>query len=199
LHQLRKKTAQSILVTSSVPSEGKTFVCYHLAKNLVKRNQKVVFMNLTMEDRVGKMLGVKTKASKYGLSDYFHKDISYDELLISARDENLYYIKRGEEPKNFLELLDSQKMLDLLNYLESYYDVIVMDTPSVLRGGEALMLPKPPDCTIVVVESTRVKKQYLAKTTDRFANTNKSISGFILNKVPKKYMASILSDEISKI
>lgn len=182
---------KTIFVISNIPGEGKTFICKNLSKYLTKRSRRVIYFNLTEDNSVEEDLGVEKGDKAAGLTDYFKEtqEMDVNLLIKKTNQEGLYYISRGGEIEDFLEWLDSQRMLELLRLLEAQFEFIVIDAPDIATAPElSMMFPDTPECSILVVESGRLKKAHILEGVEKLSRSNISINGIVLNKIPAEYM-----------
>lgn len=188
------KKIKSILVTSTLPGEGKSWVSSNLAITFAQAGQKVVIIDADM--RKGRLHNLFEAASKPGLSNYLSgyneegigDDLSY--YIRKTEVENLHVIPAGNIPPNPSELLVTEKMINLLEELKSNFDIIIVDgTPSALVT-DALILARIIDTTLIVTAHKETKKDNLEQVIRNIKNVGGTIAGVVVNKIPvsvKKY------------
>jgi len=162
------KKCKKILVTSSVSGEGKTFVSLNLAAAMALSGKKTCLIGLDLrKPKIGDYVGVE---SKVGLSSYLVNKASKEEIILETKYENLYLVPSGPIPPNPAELLLKESMNDLLKYLESEFEVIIMDTPPVGLVSETMDLLRFSDVNLYIVRQNYTHKKYLLMINDLYAN-----------------------------
>ena len=194
-----KKELKSLLVSSTLPGEGKSWVSSNLAVAFAQAGKKVILVDADM--RKGTQYSIFGISPIPGLSNYLSgigpksKNASSDlaDYIQETEVDNLYVIPAGNVPPNPSELLVSQQMMDLLENLKRICDLVIIDgTPNGLVT-DSLILTGIVDSTIIVTASGYTKKESLKKIVNNIKNIGGSIAGIVLNKVPtnaKKYEES---------
>ena len=194
-----KGKLKSILITSTLPGEGKSWVASNLAVTFAQAEKKVVLVDADM--RKGRVYSIFGVSPRPGLSNYL-SGVDWDdgdassnlEDYIQETDvENLYVIAAGNVPPNPSELLISDQMTELMEKLKEMFDIIIFDgTPSQLVT-DSLILTRIVDSTVIVTASKETKKEDLKRVIKNIKNVGGKIAGIVLNKVPidaKKYEQS---------
>ena len=191
---------KTLLVTSTLPNEGKSWITANLAVTFAQAGKRVVIVDADM--RKGRQYAIFEVSPRPGLSNYLSgidvnngNEIS-DDLANYIQDTqipNLYVIPAGNIPPNPSELLISTKMVSLLDRLKELCDLIIIDgTPSELVT-DSIILSRIVDSTVIVTEHKQTKKDDLQKIVTNIQNVGGKIAGIVLNKVPvsaKKYEQS---------
>ena len=194
-----KKQLKSLLISSTLPGEGKSWVSSNLAVAFAQAGKKVVLVDADM--RKGTQYSIFGVSPIPGLSNYLSgiapnsKEASSDlaDYIQETEIDNLYIMPAGNVPPNPSELLVSQQMIDLLKNLKRICDLVIIDgTPNGLVT-DSLILTGIVDSTIIVTASGYTKKELLKKIVNNIKNIGGNIAGIVLNKVPtnsKKYEQS---------
>ena len=193
-----KGKLKSILVTSTLPGEGKSWISANLAVTFAQAGKKVVIIDADM--RKGRQYAIFGVSPRPGLSNYLSgmvdgEEISYnlENYIQETEVENLYVISAGNVPPNPSELLVAPQMIGLLDQLKEICDIIVIDgTPSQLVA-DSLVLTRLVDSTIIVTAEKYTKKEDLKRTITNIQNVGGKIAGIVVNKVTmsaKKYEQS---------
>ena len=185
------KRLKSILITSTLPGEGKSWVASNLAVTFAQAGKQVILIDADMRKaRQYSILGVSPRP---GLANYLaendkNAELSDMEKYVQRTEiEGLYVISAGNVPPNPSELLITPQMQRLLDKLSSQCDIIIVDVT------DAAILSRIVDSTIVVTAHKFTKKANLQKTIKSIKNVGGRIAGVVLNKVPidaKKYEKS---------
>lgn len=191
------KKLKTLLVTSTLPGEGKSWVASNLAITFAQAEKKVVLIDADM--RKGRQYSIYGVSPRPGLSNYLAESkencgIEEIEKYVQETEvENLYIIPAGNVPPNPSELLITPQMINLLNQLSSKYDIVIVDAPPCELVTDAAILSRIVDSTIIVTAYKYTKKANLQRTIKSIKNVGGNIAGVVLNKVPidaKKYEKS---------
>ena len=180
---------KTILVTSSRPKEGKSWIVNNLAVSFAQANKKVILVDtdLRKENNRNEIFNVEKGE---GLSDFI-KEISDNKLenlqiskryIKETRIPNLHMLQKGTLPPNPSELITSEKMKKLLDLLKSMYDVILLDGTPCMVVADSVALSSMVDATILVAECGQTKINDLRKTNRMIEDVNGNILGVISNK-----------------
>ena len=183
---------KSLLVTSTVPGEGKSWVSANLAITFAQAGKRVVLVDADM--RKGRQHELFEVSNENGLSNYL---ITASDAKVDLADyikptliENLYIITAGIVPPNPSELLTSKKMSDLIKALEKSADIVIFDgTPSTIVT-DAIILSRFVGSTLIVASHKITKIDDLKQVKRNIENVDGKIAGVIVNKMPiahKKY------------
>lgn len=193
-----KGKLKTILVTSTLPGEGKSWVSANLAVTFAQAGKKVVIIDADM--RKGRQYSIFGVSPRPGLSNYLSGVLDGEEInedlsnyIQETEVENLYVISAGNIPPNPSELLIAPQMVNLLDQLKEMCDIIIIDgTPSQLVT-DSLILTRLVDSTIIVTAQKHTKKEDLKRVITNIQNVGGKIAGVVVNKVTisaKKYEQS---------
>ena len=177
IYYLMGKDQGTILVTSSIPEEGKSFSALNLATSFASTNNKTVLLefDLRKPSKVYSELGTRALV---GISSYLINRVTIDEIIIKTDIPNLDIIQTGQVPPNPVELLSSKKNQELFNVLNERYDYIIVDTPPYSLVSDAFILMKYADIKLYVTRLGKVKRSRLLSSMDDVAS--KSIKDIYL-------------------
>ena len=203
-----KGKLKTILVTSTFPGEGKSWVASNLAVTFAQAGKKVVLIDADM--RKGRQYSIFGVSPIPGLSNYLsgigmeeNKELDIVDFVQETEVDNLFIIPAGNIPPNPSELLISPQMVNLLEQLKDLCDIVILDgTPNELVT-DSLILTRLVDSTVIVTASKETKKENLKRAIVNIQNVGGKIAGVVVNKVPvsaKKYQQSYYygSNEIMK-
>lgn len=191
---------KTLLVTSTLPNEGKSWVTSNLAVTFAQAGKKVVLVDADM--RKGRQYTIFEVAPRPGLSNFLSgfdsstgEPISDDlaNYIQETQIRNLYIIPAGNIPPNPSELLISTKMINLLDRLKEVCDLIIIDGTPCELVTDSIILSRIVDSTVIVTAHKHTKKDDLQKIVANIQNVGGKIAGIVLNKVPisiKKYESS---------
>ena len=186
---------KTILVTSTVPGEGKTWVSSNLAVTFALTGKKVLLIDADM--RKGRISKVFQARQTPGLSNFL-SGITADELIgksdifeyVQSTDvDDLYVITSGNLPPNPAELLGTDVTINMIERLKEKFDMIIFDGTPGMLVTDATILSRLVDTTIIVSAYNLTKKEDLIKVKRNIENVGGKIAGVVLNKVPVKSKA----------
>ncbi|WP_299797852.1 polysaccharide biosynthesis tyrosine autokinase [uncultured Maribacter sp.] len=153
---LSKKKVQTVLVTSAIKGEGKTFFSSNMGVALASSNSKVVILELDKHNpELIATLGETKK--EYGVTNYLNQPfntITVNDMLIPVKDnENLFAIGLGSEQVDGLESFNSKKMETLMAQLRQEFDYILIDSAPIGKLADTLALSKYTDCCLYLVRA----------------------------------------------
>ena len=191
------KKMKTLLITSTFPGEGKSWVTSNLAVTFAQAGKKVVLIDADM--RKGRQYVIFGALPKPGLSNYLSQ-VEIDEqenlsenisdYIQETEVENLYLMPAGNVPPNPSELLVSPQMLKLIEELKNICDIVIIDGTPCELVADSIILSRIVDSTIVVTAHKITKKEALARVIKNIQNVEGKIAGVVVNKVPvpsKKY------------
>ncbi|MFQ7596841.1 CpsD/CapB family tyrosine-protein kinase [uncultured Clostridium sp.] len=172
------KPIKTIVVTSSIPGEGKSTISGNLAITLSQSGARVLLIDCDLrKPSIHKKFRV---VNDLGLTDILVDKCSLKDV-IKKIDEYLFMITAGTIPPNPSEIVGSNSMEDLIKELSLSFDYIVMDTPPVIPVTDPLLLAAKSDATIIVVRARKTKEKIIRQAYDELIKVNSNIIGSILN------------------
>lgn len=175
---------KTILVTSSVPGEGKSFISSNLAVTFAQNNSKVLLVDCDM--RKGRLHKIFNLSNDKGLSNLLIDDINTDiKKYIKKTDiENLSIITMGSMPPNPSELLASAKSKVVIQMLKNKFDYIIFDGTPVTGLTDSIIMASLVDKVVIVSSIGDINVEILENTKQALSNVNANIAGVIANKTP---------------
>src|SRR5882762_4721041 len=171
---------RSIVVTSSVPAEGKTYVASNLAQSIVRQPDRKVLL-IDADLRASRLHQVMGAPRNPGLSDYLRGGADEFKVIQKGSDANLFLIASGSEASNPSELLVNDRMKRLLERMAPVFDWIIIDTPPSLPVHDASMMSDLCDGVLFVVRAGSTDYEVAAKASGSFEGRN--LLGVVLNRV----------------
>lgn len=179
-----KEKMQTILLTSTMPQEGKSFISANLAITFAQTGKKVILIDADM--RRGRQDHIFGRLPKPGLSNAlveYTDEIDIHTYIQETEVENLSLMTAGDIPPNPSELLVSEATIKLMEKLKSIYDIILVDGPPTELVTDSLILTTMMDSTIIVALYKGTKRENLKKIIDGIQKVGGKIAGIVLNKV----------------
>lgn len=176
--------SKAILVTSSLPGEGKTTTATNLAISMAESGQSVVLVDADLRrPRVNEYLGLERNA---GLTTALIGMADLNDLLQPWGEQNLYVLTSGQIPPNPSELLGSSAMESLISRLEQTFDAVIIDAPPLLPVTDAAVLAQQVGGVVLVIGSSKVNSQHLQKSIAALEMINADVLGVVMNFLPAK-------------
>src|SRR6266436_5484783 len=169
-----------VVVTSSVPAEGKTFVAANLAQSIVRQpDRRVLLIDADLRaSRLHQVLGTERGP---GLSDYLKGEADEFRVVQRGTDAHWCFIPAGSEVPNPSELLLNDRMKRLLEVMTPIFDWVILDTPPALPVHDASMMADLCDGVLFVVRAGATDHQMAIKAATEFQEKN--VLGVVLNRV----------------
>jgi len=178
--KIDKKSINTIHVTSSTPSEGKTTVSVNIAGSFAQTNRKTVIVDCDL--RKPRMHKVFASQRFPGFTDYFLGEATFESIVHKSELPNLDFITAGTIPPNPSEILGSQQMLAFIDKLKVIYDLVVIDSPPIIAVTDSEILSRIADASILVASAGETDIELMTKAVDLMRHENKSFIGVVLNK-----------------
>jgi protein-tyrosine kinase len=174
------KPPRSIMVTSSVPGEGKSFVSSNLAVSIAQNiDQHVLLMDCDM--RKATIQGNFGFDDVKGLSEYLSKGTSLSSLLLKTEIDKLTILPGGRTPRNPAELMSSKKMAELLKEVTSRYNdrYIIIDSPPPHLTSETSVIARQVDGILLVVKAGSTQRELVGDLLEMMGK--EKVLGIVVN------------------
>ncbi|MBI5903455.1 MAG: polysaccharide biosynthesis tyrosine autokinase [Deltaproteobacteria bacterium] len=175
------KPPKSIVVTSSVQDEGKSFFASNLAIQAATEGKKVLLIDGDLR-RPGITVYFNVPRT-IGLTSFIVGEADENAVRLDSGVEGLSIIPTGPIPPDPARLVESKKMHQLIKDMEEAYDLVIIDSPPILAASDAVILGRAADGVILVIESGKAKKKHIADIMELFTKAGINVIGAALNKV----------------
>lgn len=174
---------KTIVISSTVSGEGKSFIAINLGAIIALSRRKVVLLDLDMRKNKTN-LPVSVGDNPRGISTILIRKNSWRECVLNTSVEGFDFIPSGPHPPNPAELLLNNSFQELIDELRKEYDYILMDTPPVGLVTDGIMAMKRADLCIYIFRANYSKKEFMTNL-QRIININKfSNISVVLNALP---------------
>ena len=169
-----------IAITSTISSEGKTFISINLAAITAMLGKKVLLIGLDLRrPRIHKVLGLDNSV---GLSTYLIGNCGYDDVIKETSVKNLYYAVSGPVPPNPAELIEDPQMDAFISQAKRDFDYIFIDTPPVAIVSDTILIARFTDINLFIV-----RQRYSSKNTIELVQE-------LYREEKLKHMAIVIND-----
>ena len=174
-----RKASKTIMVTSSLPGEGKTTTAVNFAVTMSDLGKRVLIMDTDLRrPNVHRALGMKRGP---GLADVLRNEANLADVILPTQTENLWMISSGRVPPNPSELINSEMMTKVMRELGKTFDVVICDAPSTLVVTDPVILATHVDSIILVVSVNRTRRETVLRAKKIIEMANPKIAGAVLN------------------
>ncbi|SHG27555.1 protein involved in gliding motility EpsB [Flavobacterium segetis] len=176
--------AKTLMITSSISGEGKTFCSINIATVFALSEKKTVIIGLDL--RKPKLAAEFNLSKEVGVVNYLIKQKTVDEIINKTHIPFLDVILSGPVPPNPSEMIISERMKELIEELKKKYDYIILDTPPVGLVSDALELVQYSDVTLYIVRQNFTKKDMITLLNNRVKRGELNNTSIILNGLENK-------------
>jgi capsular exopolysaccharide synthesis family protein len=175
---------RSIVVTSASAGEGKSTVALNLALTVAKGGRKVILVDADLRlPSVATATGIE---GEIGLTTVLVGTSSLEESIQYWAHDGLALLASGPLPPNPSELLGSAAMSNLIEELQTRFDLIIVDSPPILPVADASVLTRSTDSVLLVVGTKKVSQHSLSKAIDQLNFVDANILGVVQNRIPRR-------------
>jgi capsular exopolysaccharide synthesis family protein len=155
---MKGSSHKTILVTSCLSGEGKSFSALNIASSYAQMGKKTILLDFDLRNSHSI---IETKNKTMGLSLFLNEEASLNDVIQKSSLENLDFIPSGLVPPNPLDLMEKRIMGNLFDYLKTNYEYIIIDTPPIAQVSDALTVLKYASLNLLVTRYNVTKKKLL--------------------------------------
>jgi capsular exopolysaccharide synthesis family protein len=183
-----KSKHKVILVTSTMPGEGKTFTAVNIATILTRAKKKVVLLDLDLHKP--KQANAFNLQNDVGVTSYIVGKSTINQITKDSGIEDLKIILSGPRTPNASELILDENLEKLINELKEAYDYVIIDTPPIGLLSDALVLMKQSDINIFVMKAGVSKRDFIDIAHQLVEKNEIKHMSIVLNGVSSKNIPS---------
>lgn len=175
------KPVKSIVLTSSVPNEGKSTVAHQLAQAMASGGNRTLLIECDMRRRsLADMIGVR---ARYGIYAVLSGQVELSEAVVPTQHANLSFLDCEPHIPNPADLLASKRFLHLVGTVTADYDYIVFDTPPIGTFVDAAVIAAIVDATVLVVRERFAKRAEVLGAHEQLKKADANVIGVVMNMV----------------
>jgi capsular exopolysaccharide synthesis family protein len=179
MHLQTQRPLKTVLITSCVPGEGKSFVAANLAVTLARgQNQKVLL--LVGDLRQPGLSSIFGFQKLPGLAEYLQEGADLTGLLCRLEGMPLWFLPAGNSPQPPTDLLQSDRLAELIARIAGSFDWVLVDSPPMVPWADANIWARLTDGILLVVRKNKTPKALLAKALESL--NDPSILGVVFNQ-----------------
>lgn len=180
---------QTILITSSIPNEGKSTVSMDLGRSLTESGKRVLLIDTDMRKSVliGRHRAKNVNGGEiFGLSHFLSGQKKLEEVLYATNIPKMFMLFAGPSVPNPTEILDKKYFTELIDFAKKHFDYILIDCVPLGAAIDAAVVAKHCDGAIIVVAQGMASGRMISRVKRQLETSGVRILGAVLNKVKMK-------------
>lgn len=175
---------KKVMITSSVPNEGKTFIAMELWKMMADVGIPTLLIDCDLRNsEIKTKYGLTATDKMTGLVHYLAGKAEMDDVIYKTNIVNGYIVPVGSSVVNPTMLLEGRRFSDIIKKVGEVFSFIIIDTPPLGSVADALNVAKHCDGSILVVRSGETPKKLIKNSVDLLGRTSTPLLGTVLNRV----------------
>ncbi len=179
---------KSIVISSSIPGEGKSTIALNLAVSLADTGTRVILVDADLRrPSIAQYVGIE---GGVGLTTVLIGRAEVEDVVQPLGVTSFDLLPAGQIPPNPSELLGSMAMADLLEQLTGSYDMVLLDSPPLLPVTDAVVLSNLAGGALVVVGADRIHRPQLQQALESLETAGAHLFGIVMNKIARREAAA---------
>jgi succinoglycan biosynthesis transport protein ExoP len=179
---------KSIVVSSSIPAEGKTTIAINLAVSLADTGARIILVDADLRrPSIAEYVGIE---GQVGLTTVLIGRADLKDVVQPFGTSSLDLLPAGQVPPNPSELLGSAAMASLLERLSASYDMVLLDSAPLLPVTDAVVLSRLAGGALLVVGADRTHRPQLQQSLDSLETAGVHLFGLVMNKIARREAAA---------
>ena len=175
---------KTVMITSSVPNEGKSFITIHLWKMMAELGSRVLLIDCDLrKSELRTKYGIGSKEKLTGIAHYLAGKIELEQAIYATNIENGFFLPLAAPIANPSILLESERFTVMMERCAEAFDYVLIDTPPLESVADALRNATHVDASIVVVRSGQTSRKVVMNAVNRLKRTGTPILGIVLSRV----------------
>lgn len=175
---------KTVMITSSVPNEGKSFIAIHLWRMLAELGSRVLLIDCDL--RLSEMrtkYGISSAEKLTGIVHYLAGKVELQDAVYTTNIPNGFFMPVAASVANPTILLENPRFTEMIETCARQFDYILIDTPPLESVADALRIALHTDGVVMVVRSGQTSRKLVADAVDKLKRTGVPILGLVLNRV----------------
>jgi len=181
----KKQEYKTVLFTSALPEEGKTFCSLNYALSLAHQGLRTIIIDCDLRRPMVEQTLTQSKVRAPGVIDYLTKRKTFEQLLRSTEHQNLTFIPAGEDGGNAAELLARIGIDSLVEEALQHFDRVVVDSAPIHAVSDTLLLLQQIQAVVMVVRACRTPKNSVLRASQMLLQAEAPLAGIVLNLIPR--------------
>lgn len=170
---------RSLVITSSIPNEGKSTVACNVARAIASSGMRVCLVESDMRNRtLAGMLGVRSTG---GLYSVLSETMPLQQAIVSTSTENMFLLDAEPHIPNPADILASKRFAALVGKLEQMFDYVIFDTSPVGMFVDAAVVSTVVDAAVLVVRENFTKRQAVVQAYEQLRKAGGNVVGAVMN------------------
>ncbi len=175
------KPLKTIVLTSAGPSEGKSLTISNLATAYAQMGKKTLLVDADLRRPV--IHHIFNTKREPGFTDLFGENPDFNQIIHATDKENLFIIPAGVFTPNPAELIGSNRMSQIIEQLNSMFDIVFFDSPPIVAVTDSTLLGTKTDGILVIIKSHHTAREIASRAINILKNVNVRILGTVLNDI----------------
>lgn len=175
---------KTVMITSGVPNEGKSFIAIHLWRMLAELGSRVLLIDCDL--RLSEMrtkYGISSAEKLTGIVHYLAGKVELQDAVYATNIPNGFFMPVAASVANPTILLENPRFTEMIETCARQFDYILIDTPPLESVADALRIALHTDGVVMVVRSGQTSRKLVADAVDKLKRTGVPILGLVLNRV----------------
>ena len=174
-----------ILITSTIPGEGKSDTSLNLAVSLARLNKRVLLVDLDLRKSV-MIAKCEGENVKYGMTHFLSGQCQLTDAIYTTNVPRMHVAMAGPVSPNPTELLSGEIFQKMMKSLREVYEYIIIDTAPLGLVIDAAIIAKECDGALIIVEAGKIKYRQVQNVRDQIKSSGCDVLGVVLNKIESK-------------
>ena len=175
---------KTIMIASSVPDEGKSFITIHLWKMMAEMGSRVLLIDCDLrKSELRTKYGISSTGKITGIAHYLAGKVELKDAIYATNIPNGFFLPLATSVANPGILLENSRFSSMIGTCASQFDYILIDTPPLESVADALRIAAYTDGVVMVVRSGKTSRKLVADAVDKLKRTGVPILGVVLNWV----------------
>lgn len=179
-----ERQLKSLLVTSSIPSEGKSTIAANLAIVMAQTQKRILLVDGDL--RKPTIHRTFKTGNNVGLTSLLmDSSMAVEEAILYRKEVNLHILTSGVQPPNPSELLSSSRMNEIMVDLNQQYDLVIYDAPPLRAVADSQILASKVDGVILVLSYEYTRKEEIKQSWEILNNAKANTIGYVMDRIPR--------------